>query len=389
MPSGISGFQPQRLIQARDAREMTAVALSEVVGVSPATISQYETGRQKPRQDTLEKLICALNVHRDFLLHPAIAEKPTRIFYRSMSSATKSARTRAEARYEWFLEVLAYELEYFDFPSLNLPKLGVPEDFRKITREMIEEWAERTRAHWSLGVGPISNIVQTLESNGVVVWRTLISAETLDAFSEYRVPHPVVVLSSEKENYFRSRTDAAHELGHLVMHTNVDRKSLTKASDFKILEDQAHYFGGAFILPASSFHNELWGMSLDTFRSLKPRWNASIGLQIRRCCDLGLLSEDQEKRLWINRSRRGWHRQEPLDASTEPERPTLMAKGMQMLIDAKVKTPQQIVNDLNLLPKDVENIAGVPAGFFSGMASDGEPRFRNKVSNVIPFRRQT
>lgn len=387
MAAGISGFQPLRLIQAREAREMTAIALAEIVGVSPATISQYENGHQKPRQDTLDGLARSLNVQTEFLLRPVVTEKTSRIFYRSMSSATKSARARAEARYQWFLESMDYLLEFFDFPALNLPQIDVPEDFRKITRAMIEEWAQKTRDCWKLGTSPIANVVQTLENNGIVVWRTLLNAETLDAFSEFRTPHPVVVLSSEKENYFRSRTDAAHELGHLIMHRNVDRKALTKASDFKILEQQAHYFGGAFMLPATSFQSEIWSLSLDAFRSLKPRWNASMGLQISRCRDLGLLSEDQERRLWINRSRRGWHRQEPLDASTPPEQPSLMAKSFRMLIEAKVKSREQVVKDMNLAASDIENIAGLPDGFISGAASAGEPRFRSPTSNVIPFRR--
>jgi len=387
MPAGIAAFRPERLTQARDARELTAITLADLASVSPATISQYENGHQKPRQDVLDRLSRALNVGSDFFLRPLLIDKPTRLFYRSMSSATKSARARAEARFQWYLESMDYLLSFFDFPDLNLPSFDVPDDFRKITRQMIERWAEELREHWALGLGPIANVVQTLENSGIVVWRTLINAETLDAFSEFRLPHPVVILSSEKENYFRSRTDSGHELGHLVMHRNVDRKALTRSSDFKILEDQAHYFGGAFLLPATGFQNELWGVSLDAFRSLKPRWNVSIGLQIRRCHDLGLLNEDQEKRLWINRSRRGWHRSEPLDESTSPEQPTLMMKSFKMLLESKVRCREQIVKELNLSPSDLENFGGLPEGYISGRALEGSPQFKAQIANVIPFRR--
>ena len=387
MPAGISGFQPERLTQAREAREMTAVALAEIVGVVASTISQYENGHQKPRQDTLDALARALNVSGEFFMRAPSQWKPGRLFYRSMSSATKTARARAEARYQWFLEVLEYILYFFDFPALNLPETGLPDDFRKITDSMIEDLAQRVRKHWNLGEGPVANVVQTLEHNGIVLWRTLISAETLDAFSEFRIPHPAIVLSSEKENYFRSRSDASHELGHLLMHRNVDDKSLTKASDFKILEQQAHHFAGAFLLPAKSFQNELWGMSIDTFRSLKSRWNASIGMQISRCVTLGMLSEDQEKRLWINRSRRGWHRQEPLDASTPAEQPNLMAKSFKMLLEAKVKSRDQLMKDTDLSGADLENFAGLPPGSISGERSEGEPRFRELGPNVVPFKR--
>jgi Zn-dependent peptidase ImmA (M78 family)/DNA-binding XRE family transcriptional regulator len=385
MPLGISAFQPERLTEARDAREITAVTLSELVGVSPATISQYENGHQKPRQDTLDRLARVLNIPTEFFLRPALVERPTTLFYRSMSSATKSARSRAEARYKWFLEAQDYLLQFFDFPDVNLPALDVSPDFRRVTKEQIEKWAEQLRESWQLGSAPIANLTQTLETQGILVWRTLINAETLDAFSEFREPHPVIVLSSEKENYFRSRTDAAHELGHLVMHRAVERKALTKAADFKLLEEQANYFAATFLLPAEAFQRELWGVSLDTFRSLKPRWNVSMGLQIMRCRHLGLLSDEQEKRLWINRSRRGWHRREPLDDSTPPERPSLMAKSFKMLIDAKVRSREQILKDLSISSTDVENIGGLPEGYFSG-AAEGDPTFKLPV-NVVPFRR--
>lgn len=387
MPPGISGFQSGRLIQAREARELTAITLAELVGVSAATISQYENGHQKPRQDTLDRIARVLNISIDFFLRPAVIEKPSKVFYRSMSSATKSARTRAEARYEWYLETIEYLLQFFDFPEPNLPQLEVPMDFRQIDTMMIEFWADQVREHWRLGDGPITNVVRTLESNGIFTWRTLISAATLDAFSEFRLPHPTVVLSSEKENYFRSRTDAAHELGHLIMHRCVDRKALTKSSDFKILEAQAHYFAAAFLLPGTPFHNELWALSLDAFRSLKPRWNASIGLQIMRCRHLGLLDEEQEKRLWINRSRRGWHRKEPLDDSTPPEQPALVSKSFRMLIDENVKSREQILQDLGLSSSDIENIAGLPVGFLNSASMEGEPLLKSSPRNVVPFRR--
>src|SRR5437773_5722418 len=129
MPVGISAFQPERLTDAREAREINAVTLAELVGVSPATISQYENGHQKPRQDTLDRVARVLNIPTEFFLRPVLVERPTTLFYRSMSSATKSARSRAEARYKWFLEAQDYLLQFFDFPDVNLPAVVVPSDF--------------------------------------------------------------------------------------------------------------------------------------------------------------------------------------------------------------------------------------------------------------------
>lgn len=321
MPVGVKIFNNERLIQARTARGLTAVNLSNIVDISTSSISLYEKGTQKPQQEILDRLSKALNVPVSFFFNEIEIEKPKRLFYRSMSSATKSSRSRAQAQYEWALEVIDYLLSFFDFPMLNLPELDVPDNFEHLDTKKIESLAHQVRAHWNLGMGPISNMVRTLESNGIVVWRTAFEAETLDAFSEFRLPHPVIVLSSDKENYFRSRFDAAHELGHIVLHKNVDQTTLNKSSDYKTIESQAHLFAGAFLLPATSYSKDLRPPSLDTFRSLKPRWNVSISMQIMRCRHLRLINENQEKRLWINLARRKWKINEPLDDSTPVEKP--------------------------------------------------------------------
>jgi Zn-dependent peptidase ImmA (M78 family)/transcriptional regulator with XRE-family HTH domain len=382
----VSGFVKERLTQARNARGLTAVSLADLVDVSRSTMSLYEKGTQKPRQEIVDRLAKALNVPPTFFLREVPIVKPNRLFYRSMSAATKSARTRAEARYEWALELVDYLLGFFDFPELRLPEFELPPDFRQLDTLTIESIAGQVRQYWVLGHGPIDNVVRTLESNGIIVWRTPFEANTLDAFSEYRDHHPVVVLSSDKENYFRSRFDAAHELGHLVLHRNVDKRALNKSQDFKLLETQAHRFAGAFLLPEISYSKELWDVSLDAFRSLKPRWNVSIALQIKRCAQLGLINEDQEKRLWINLSRRKWRECEPLDESTLSEKPDLIAKSIRMLVKERVRTGEQLARDLDRYPVEIEKLCEIESGLLTG-STTAMPVFKTADSKVVPFRR--
>lgn len=387
MPVGVAGFQKERLLQARKARGLTAISLADMAGLGQATISQYEKGAQKPRQENLDKLAELLNVPPSFFLKPLSIEKPERLFYRSMSAATKASRDRAEAHYEWALETMEYLLEFFDFPKLNLPELEIPDDHRDIDDRQIEFFAEQLRAHWTLGDGPVANMVRTLESNGIAVWRTAFEANTLDAFSEYRMPHPVIVLSSDKQNYYRSRFDAAHELGHLVLHRHIDQALLRKTSDFKHIENQAHRFAGAFLLPAVAYSNEVWSPSIDTFRALKPRWNASIGFQIRRCQDLGLVDDQQNKRLWINLSRRGWRKREPLDDSAVAEKPNLIRKSIEMLVKEGVKTREQVASDLCLAAADIEKLGELLPGFLGGQPELDLPKLKASSGKVVRFGR--
>ncbi|MEO0437315.1 MAG: XRE family transcriptional regulator [Pseudomonadota bacterium] len=387
MSVGVEGFEGGRLEQARKARGLTATALAELVNLTQPNISLYEKNRRKPTQPTLDNLARALNVPVRFFLSPIRVSATDRLFYRSMSAATKAARARAEAKYEWALQTLEYLTTFFDFPELNLPEIAVPSNHRSLESQDIESIAAQVRAYWGLDNKPIANVIQTLEGNGVVVWRTPLEARTLDAFSEYREPHPIVVLSSDKENFFRSRFDAAHELGHLLLHRSVDTKSLRSSTDFKLIEQQAHEFAGAFLLPAESYSKDVWSPTIDTFRALKSTWNVSIALQIKRCADLGLVSESQEKRLWINRARRGWSKLEPLDQSTDVEHPTLIKTAIEMLLNEKVRSSAQLVADVELSAIDLEQLAELPQGLLTGAFSRVEPRLKSRQSNVLPFGR--
>src|SRR5437879_1030581 len=62
MNVGTPGFNGERLIEARMARGLTAVALSEMVGVSSQSISQYEKGKQSPRPEVLGIIASRLNM---------------------------------------------------------------------------------------------------------------------------------------------------------------------------------------------------------------------------------------------------------------------------------------------------------------------------------------
>ena len=71
MTVGIASFKSERLIQARNARGLTAVSLADIINVSPSTISLYEKGTHKPRQTVLDSLSRVLNVPPAFFLQTA------------------------------------------------------------------------------------------------------------------------------------------------------------------------------------------------------------------------------------------------------------------------------------------------------------------------------
>lgn len=380
MRIGTPGFVNSRLTEAREARGLSQTSLAQLIDVNVQSISQYEHGRQSPSPQVMDAICNKLNFDLRFFLRPSV-EHQKGANYRSMSSATKSARTKAERRFGWAKEITWYLREYLDMPEINLPAFSMPEP-ENLTDEAIEEAANECRLYWRLGVEPIEDLVLLLENNGVVVIRTALEAETLDAFSQWcsQDMTPYVVLGADKGCAVRSRFDAAHELAHLVLHRNVENRKMNNPIVHRLIEQQAHRFAAAFLLPRSSFTNELWAPTLDGFASMKRYWKTSIGTMISRCEQLGILNEEQARRCWINMGRRGWRTKEPFDDQLQPEEPRLLKRSIQVLIDEGVKSREQIVSELRLTPSDIEDLTSLPRGYLSGLEllQMPEPRLKQQ-----------
>lgn len=369
--TGTPGFIGERLMQAREARGLTAVSLAEMIGVRSANISNYERKKQTPSAEVMERIAGVLNQPQAFFLRP-IAVASEGVWWRSMSAAAKGARVRALARHSWLREIIAYLSEFVEFPDVNLPDFTPPDDIREIRMEDIEGIALDCRRFWNVGMGPVADIVLLLENNGIIVSRGELAAEKLDAYSQRPTDsaHPLVFIGSDKASAARNRFDAAHELGHLVLHRNVDAERISGSATFRLIEDQAHRFAAAFNLPAEEFANQLWAPTLDAFLALKPHWKVAIGAMIMRCGQLGIVTDEQATRLWINMSRRRWRTREPLDDRIPPEEPRVLRRSFELLINEGIKSPEQIFTDLALNLADIESLACLQAGYLSGSAPE-------------------
>jgi hypothetical protein len=108
--------------------------------------------------------------------------------------------------------------------------------YRWFVGAQIEDAAADLRVLWGLGSGPIADLVRTFELNGGIVIRHDLEAETLDALSGWASPEcvPYVVLNADRTSCARSRVNLAHEIGHLILHRNVQPSTLNKKEMFAL-----------------------------------------------------------------------------------------------------------------------------------------------------------
>ena len=219
---------------------------------------------------------------------------------------TRKLRDSALAAAEIVTGVISPDLnQRFEFPSTNMPELS--------WHKFPENAAEELRKAWQLGDGPISNMVHLLESKGVEVYWLDENSPTVDAVSFFREDKAFVILNSNKNSGERSRFDAAHELGHLVLHRNM-KGSL----DSLEIETQANQFASAFLMPKIQVELE-WPKRphLQLLFSLKSRWKVSAAAMIYRGKEVGVFSEWQARDAFKKLSASGMHKGEKAPVSPE------------------------------------------------------------------------
>lgn len=379
MRPGTPGFSGERLREAREARGLSVVSLAELSGVSAQSIYGYEGNKKTPGPTVLAEIAAATRLPQTFFLRPARPDRQDTAFYRSMASATKSARRRADNRLAWVQDIVSYVEQYVDLPAVNLPTFDLPADPLLIADEEVDAVADELRRHWRLGEAPIANMVLLLENQGFVVARGSLGADTLDGLSVHDGRRPFVFIGTDKGSAVRWRFDAAHELGHIALHSHVSQELFQTTAMNQQIEKQAHRFAAAFLLPLAPFGDDLFGVNLDVLRSLKPRWKTSIAMMIVRAKQGGFITDDAERSLWIAMSRRKWRKSEPLDDILEPEEPRLLRRSIEMILDAGDQTPADICDYLALTPSDIEDLTGLRSGYLS---SHSRVELSN-TSNVI------
>lgn len=365
MRPAVRNFEPDRLREAREVRECTQPSLAEMVGVTRQAISQYELGRTYPSPEILTAIAECLRFPEHRFVRSVPQHPSSPMFFRSMASASKSARTRAQRKFNWLVQDVCKLLgDYVVFPEVNFPTLDLPSDPTALGADDLERAASETRRHFGLGDGPISDIVLLLENHGAIIARQELSANKLDAFSSIVDGRPYIVLGSDKASAVRSRFDAAHELAHIILHSKLDKNRINKPEINKLLEKQANYFAGAFLMPKSVYKCEFPGPSLDELVVLKRRWRVSVAAMIRRAYNLRLITEYEYKRMNANRMRR-WNRNwEPLDDELSFEQPRFISRSFDLLLDNGLVSRASIEAETGIFVHDIELAAGLEPGFF-------------------------
>lgn len=313
----------ERIQQARLASGLSLRALAERAGVTAMAISKYENNQSTPSSKVLLAMAQALSVRTEYFFrrkeicltdinhreHEQLPEKEER----------KVLADVKEQLERWLVleEVLPSPWgKSFDLPVELPSQLGAYEEIEKIAIDM--------RRHWQLGLGPIPDLIDTLESCGIKVLITRYDGhEKFNGLSARMGDAPVVVVGQSWTGD-RQRFTLAHELGHLVLHgrlaTGLDE------------EKACHRFAGAFLVPEPKVMDCLgekrsW-LEPQELHLLKHEWGLSMMAWSFRAKDLGIINQQANRQIWTGYMK-AWKeaKREPGD-EYKAEPPRLFQQGV-------------------------------------------------------------
>ncbi|USK60407.1 XRE family transcriptional regulator [Peribacillus asahii] len=354
-------FNPKRLREARLIRGLTIKELADTIGVSKQAISQFELGEHMPKQETMMSLINTLGFPRSYFYKDYKEQYVGNTFFRANATATKKSK---EMQYNKSLlagYIYSYLSDLIEFPDLNLPEISkLNTDWND--NNAIEEMASKVREHWGIGENPIANIVHLLERNGIMVFSVDTDSQKVDAFCQHRTGRPFIFLGNDKQSAFRRQFDGGHELGHILMHEDIDNQDTLSKEEIKAMENQANRFASALLLPAEAFAKTVTSTSLLHFIELKKYWQVSIGAMIYRSYQLNIIDESRFTSLQKQMSMKKMRTKEPLDDVFPLQEPVVLKKSVIMLLEHDVKNELQLIQEMGVPQEFIEMLCNLPKG---------------------------
>jgi Zn-dependent peptidase ImmA (M78 family)/DNA-binding XRE family transcriptional regulator len=294
----------------RKSKNISQAEICSQLGQSQGNYSKIEHGILEPSAVFIDQVSSFFQVDPSFFYQDEKSYSPLNPYHRSRSTLQISDRDRVEAIANIYRIHIKKFLEAVDIP-LNLFPIQVSEIN---TPDVI---ARLTRRNFRLPNGPINNLTKTLEDNGIFIITYDFKTEALDGFTIHgdKDVLPLIFFNSAFPGE-RIRFTFAHELGHLVMHQQLETE------DDREIEKEANLFASEFLMPENDIKQDLGfintnKLNVEVLLRLKMRWKVSMNALLKRAEDLNIITKNQAKYLWMQMSSKGFRKSEPYPMSIE------------------------------------------------------------------------
>ncbi|MCS4486251.1 spr1629 family repressor/antitoxin [Staphylococcus americanisciuri] len=385
-------FYGEKLSNIRKLNGLSRKELAEQLDITEQAIWQYENDSMLPRIDVLNKLGQLFNVDtkyfftQEYLIHKVSEEK---IAYRAEDRESRK-KTKLEITFVNFLD---YYINFFE-QNLLIPQMPIM-DIREKTLKMLQETNEDRNecikkiaefVRTELGLENNKDLMYTLEKSGIYIVEKKLGTQ-IDAYSTVTQDGRLyIVLGTVKKSAVRRNFDLAHELGHLLLHDDVDMDILSSA-DLKTIETEAHLFASAFLLPEMQFVKDFQSLTRksnpDYYIELKRKYLVSIAAMEMRAYALGLLTYQENRYFWGQLNKKQYKSFEPLDDEIPPVRPGKVRALLKFVLDKEVMEIEEICKEVHIRPDFLSYLFNLETDFFKPYLTTQKDYFGH--TEVIPI----
>lgn len=293
----------RQLIFAREYRGYSQTELAaNISGLSQSNLSKFEKGLAPLSTDVISRIIDFLRFPQSFY-EQKISNKIENAHFRRKKGITK----REKANIEYSNKLIGYIIDRMadsiEFPDISLRMIDLEDGFTP------ESVATYTRRYFGLKDEPVRDIISFLERNGIIVIELDYNIDFFDGVSFVTDAGYYAVIINKNFSNDHKRFTLAHELGHIIMHSNPE----FLIPDYRDKELEAHRFASEFLMPSEYIIDSLRGLKLQYLAELKKYWLTSMSSIIRRAKDLRCISNDKYTYFNIELSRRGYKKKEPIE----------------------------------------------------------------------------
>lgn len=335
-------FNPSMMITAREARGLTQSDLATAMEVSQPLIGKWEADLSAPNDEQMASLASALGVQPElfFVDRPRRLASMSDFYHRSLTRARRADVKAIHARCSIVDLQLDRLLSIADDPKVDL----IPDiDPEKHTGD-IERIAAMTRVAMNIDAGPLKNLVDAIEQCGGIVIDRKMEVDDVDALCRWVPELPKLFFVNGAKPADRTRFSLAHELGHTVMHFGRD-------FDLALAEKQANAFASAFLMPAKDIRRDLKpDLNLTDLATMKRKWRVSMQAIAMRARDLKAIDKRRFDAIYMQISRNGWRKMEPI--LIEGESPRIFNQLIKQHIDAGY-TRSELAKMLFVMESDI------------------------------------
>jgi Zn-dependent peptidase ImmA (M78 family) len=334
--------------------------LADLLSVTEQAVWQYENGYTSPKMQIVNELKRIFHIKSKYFYNEDMIAKSatpininiTNIAYRS-KVLNAISKTQTEAKHVEFLDAF---INYIT-TKLTIPTLKIVQIRDAVIKYLNQTSDDRTtqiytvadlaRKQLEFNADSNDDLMFLIEKSGVFLFEKAIG-EKIDAYSLWSNNNRAfIILVNLKRSAVRRNFDIAHELGHLLLHYQLEFTSLDR-KEHKAIENEANLFAGAFLLPESQFRNDMRQVvhptQPDSYLDLKKKWKTSLQVLGYRAAHLNLLEPKEHRNFYAALHRKGYLEREPLDAELTIQKPMKIKTLIDFAITKGILTIPQMTD---------------------------------------------